>query len=54
MKFNIPKGGKTLSLAKKLVTLDEGEFETTDKELVELLKKAKGVTEVKAKAKAKE
>lgn len=54
MKFNIPEGGKTLSVGKKLLTLAAGEFETTNKELIELLSKAKGVTQVKAKAKAKE
>lgn len=49
MKFTIPKGGKTLSVGKKLVSLKAGEFETADKELQELLSKAKGVSKVSAK-----
>ena len=49
MKFTIPKGGKTLSVGKKLVSLKAGEFETADKALQELLSKAKGVLKVEAK-----
>lgn len=44
MKFLIPEGGKTLSFGKKLISLDAGEFETDDKELQELLSKARGVS----------
>lgn len=46
MKFLIPKGGKTLSVGKKLVSFDEGELDTDDKELQERLEKAKGVSKV--------
>lgn len=53
MKFVIPDDGKTVSIGKKLVTFKGGEFETKDKELQEILKNCKGVSEVKAK-KAKE
>lgn len=49
MKFLIPNGGKTLSLGKKLISLDAGEFETKDKTLQELLLKAKGVIKPEAK-----
>lgn len=49
MKFSIPSGGKTLSVGKRLVSLDAGEFETADKELQELLSKAKGVSKVTVK-----
>lgn len=57
MKFNIPKDGKTLSQGKRLVKVKGGVFETEDKALIELLKKAKGVSIVetlKPAAKAKQ
>ncbi len=46
MKFLIPKGGKTFSVGKRLVSLKAGEFEASDKEMQELLSKAKGVSKV--------
>lgn len=59
MKFNIPKEGKTLSQGKRLVKVKGGVFETEDKALIQLLKKAKGVVVVEtpkpaAKVKQKE
>ncbi len=47
MKFLIPANGKTVSQGKKLISIPSGEFETDDKELQELLKKCKNVSEVK-------
>lgn len=49
MTFLIPENGKMVSLGKKLIKLDSGEFETKDKKLQEALKKCKGVSEVKSK-----
>lgn len=49
MKFLIPQNGKMISVGKKLIKIKCGEFETKDKELQDLLKNCKDVSEVKAK-----
>lgn len=49
MKFLISSGGKNVFLDSKLICIDEGEFETKDKELQVKLKNCKGVSEVKTK-----
>jgi len=49
MKFLIPKGGKNIFLGVKLISIEQGEFETKDKELQGKLKNCKGVSEIKAK-----
>ena len=44
MKFQIPFGGKTVNVGKRLVSVSEGLFETEDKELIKALNGAKNVT----------
>lgn len=43
MKFDIKKGGVIIHAGKRLVTVPEGEYDTTDKDVVKALEGAKGV-----------
>ena len=47
MIFTIPKSGKTISFAGKLLEIKGGKFETTNKALQKTLSKCKGVNELK-------
>lgn len=49
MTFIIPKGGKMLHVGKRIVSLQEGDFETSDKELIKALESSRGVTKKQAK-----
>lgn len=47
MKFLIPENGKMVNFKKSIISLKAGEYETEDKELQEVLKKCRNVSEVK-------
>lgn len=53
MTFIIPKGGKMLHVGKRLVSLPQGDLDTSDKDLIKALESSRGVTKKQAKQQTK-